>query len=63
MTALQMKELRKLSNLFKRGKAQPEDIKQFSEILSLINSNTEELDALHLVNDIQLKSKLPNSIY
>jgi len=63
MTPLQMSELRKLSNLFREGKAQPEDIRQLSELLAAINSNVEGLDALNLINDIQLHSKLTSPVY
>jgi hypothetical protein len=63
MTPLQMSELRKLSNLFSEGKAQPEDIRQLSELLAAINSNVEGLDALNLINDIQLHSKLTSPVY
>jgi len=62
MTPIQMKELHKLSNLFKEGKAQPRDIKQLSELLSVINSNVEELATLNLINNTQLHSKHTNSI-
>jgi len=52
MTPTQMSELRKLSNLFRQSKAQPEDIRQLSELLAVINSNEEKLDTFNLVNGI-----------
>ncbi|PCI59151.1 MAG: hypothetical protein COB35_12050 [Gammaproteobacteria bacterium] len=63
MTPTQMKELRELSLLFKQGKANPSSIKKLSELLANINSNTEELDALNFINDIQFHSRLSNSVF
>jgi len=43
MTPSQAKKLRVLSALFKEGKASPQDIKELSELLALINSYDENM--------------------
>ncbi len=43
MTPSQAKKLRVLRVLFKEGKASPQDIKELSELLALINSYDENM--------------------
>jgi len=51
MTSEQVKELHQLSSHFSEGKATPAHIKKLSELIVLINSNTDEDDTYHLVSE------------
>ncbi len=44
MTPSQAKQLRQLSMLFKEGKASPDDIKELSDLLALINGHSDNMN-------------------